>query len=157
MNKKLVIIGASLVLCLAGAGGGAYMFLNKAPAEAPAGEHAADDGHGAAQKQEVRRFVAVDNLNAPLTGSKNRNDWVFFEVSLEVRNDEDKKSLVVQMPRLRDAFLREIYARSVLKPDGSGQVDIDNVRSRFLKVANQVAGGDVVLDVLVTKTFRTRV
>lgn len=161
MNKKVIIIAAAAVLLLGGGGAGAFFFLGQKPAEAKAeddhGKGGHGGGHGDAAKAEARRFVTVDNLNAPLAGSANRNEWVFFEISLEVKNDDDKKSLVVKMPRLRDAFLREIYARTVLKSDGSGQVDIDGVRSRFLKAANQVAGSDVVLDVLVTKTFRTRV
>jgi len=162
VNKKVIIIAAAAVLLLGGGGAGAFFFLGQKPAEAKAeddhGKSAGGHGggHGEA-KPETRRFVTVDNLNAPLAGSVNRNEWVFFEISLEVKNDDDKKTLVVKMPRLRDAFLREIYARTVLKQDGSGQVDIDGVRSRFLKAANQVAGSDVVLDVLVTKTFRTRV
>lgn len=163
MNKKVIIIAAAAVLLLGGGGAGAFFFLGQKPAEAKAeddhgkgGGGGHGGGHGDA-KPETRRFVAIENLNAPLAGSANRNEWVFFEISLEVKNDDDKKTLVVNMPRLRDAFLREIYARTVLKTDGSGQVDIDGVRSRFRKAANQVAGGDIVLDVLVTKTFRTRV
>jgi flagellar protein FliL len=154
VNKKLLIIGAAgAILLLGGGGAGAYFLLGK---EKPAEE--------AEKKPEVpqidttpRKFVTVDNLSAPMPTAGARNDWVFFEVSLEVRTDDEKKSLVVMLPRLRDAFLREIYAKSVLKNDGSDQLDLDGVRNRFRKAANQVIGGEIVQDVLITKSMRSRV
>jgi len=155
VNKKLLIIGgAAAVLLLGGGGAGAYFMLLK---EKPPAEEAEKKPEPPQVDQTPRRFVNVENLTAPLPGNGKHNDWIFFEISLEVRTDDDKKSLVVVMPRLRDAFLREIYARSVLKKDGTDQIDMDGVRERFRKVANQVVGGEIVHDVLITKTLRSRV
>jgi flagellar protein FliL len=156
VNKKLLIIGAAgAVLLLGGGGAGAYLLLAK---DKPAEEQVEKKPEPPQIDTTPRKFVTVDNLSAPMPSSSgNRNDWVFFEVSLEVRTDDEKKSLVVMLPRLRDAFLREIYAKSVLKNDGSEQIDLDGVRTRFRKAANQAVGGDIVQDVLITKSMRSRV
>jgi flagellar FliL protein len=154
VNKKLLIIGAAgAVLLLGGGGAGAYFFLMKPK---PA-EEQAEQKPPPQVDTTPRRFVTVDNLSAPLGRSGQRHDWVFFEVSLEVRTDDDKKNLVIILPRLRDAFLREIYAKSVLKNDGSEQLDLDGVRARFIKAANTVVGAEIVHDVLITKSMRSRV
>ena len=57
-------------------------------------------------------------------------------------------------PRLQDAFLRELYSRTIATGDAAGNVDFDGMKKRLLKQARAVLGNDKVIDVLGTRAMR---
>jgi flagellar FliL protein len=144
LSKKLLIFGALGVLLLAGGGGAAYFFLFAGKKEAePA----------AAQPAAPPVFVQLDPLSVPLPREGKPPLYHFVTLTLQT-TELDKPKLVEMMPRLRDAFLRDLNANSVGRNDGSGELDLDLLKRRILKLTEQVMGGPIATDVLIVRTAR---
>ena len=62
--------------------------------------------------------------------------------------------LVAVMPRLRDAMLRELYRKPVVRNDGDGTINIDSVKTRMLAVAQGMLSAAKVQDVLIVKAIQ---
>lgn len=144
MSKKLLIIVVALVLLLAGGGGGAYFFLF-------AGKSEPEPEVTKAPSPPV--FVQLDPLSVPLPRPGKPPLYHFVTLTLQT-TEEGKPRLVELMPRLRDAWLRDLNANPVGRNDGSGELDLELLKSRILKLTEQVMGGPVATEVLIVRTAR---
>ena len=69
--------------------------------------------------------------------------------------DPDKVSVVAQsMPKLRDAFIRELYSRPVGTPEGLGPSEMDELKRRLLAQGRKVLGKELLDDVLIVNAMR---
>ena len=144
MSKKLLIFGAFGVLLLAGGGGGAYFFLF-------AGKNEAEPAAATVPAPPV--FVQLDPLSVPLPREGRPPLYHFVTLSLQT-TELGKPKLVEMMPRLRDAWLRDLNANSVGRSDGSGELDLDLLKRRILQLTEKVMDGPVATDVLIVRTAR---
>lgn len=155
---KMAVIALVAVLLLGGGAAGAYFYFAK-PAEASAGplneakkaEHEAKvekakEGEEAPKAQ----FVALDALILPIIDDSGVTQTVTMLVSLEVTDEATAKEVTNLTPRVKDAFIQDMYGSLNRKNamNASGLVDVASIKARLNKVALKVLGPDKVKDVL---------
>lgn len=145
MGKKIIIGGLAGVLLLGGGAAGAYVFFGSEPEIV--GEAAAETP---AAEAEEPVYVEMQPLSAPVMRNKRVRYYIHMKVSLQVAGEEAKLKVYQHMPRLRDAFVRELHARSVTRGRDDQSVDFGTVKARLLAQSESVLGAGVVTDVLVT-------
>ncbi len=158
---RLVIIGVVALLVLGGGGAGAYFFLLKKPAEAAVGEEGVEGAEDHAKKDEHKgkkdkgghgggsQFVELEPLILPIVDNEGVNQVVSLVVSLEVGSPEDAAQVTHMAPKLKDAYIQDMYGvlnrHAALK---GGVVQVADIKKRLYKISNDIMGEDVVHDVL---------
>lgn len=144
MSKKLLIIIAAVVLLLGGGGGAAYFFLF-------AGKH--DPEPEVANVPAPPVFIPLDPLSVPLPRPEKPPLYHFVTLTLQT-TELGKPKLVEMMPRLRDAWLRDLNANPVGRRDEPTELDLDLLKTRILQLTEKVMGGPLATDVLIVRTAR---
>ncbi len=155
---RMIIIAVAAVLLLGGGGAGAYFYFMN-PAEASVGEDEGVDSHGEEEKHAekgdhgkgsgVAEFVELDPLILPIVDNNGVSQVVSIVIALEVP-DAHAKDVVKQMtPRLKDAFIQDMYGvlneHAALK---GGVLQVRMLKERLNEISNNVAGDEMVNDVL---------
>lgn len=149
MRIAFLLILALLVL--GGGAAGAYFYF-QSPAEAAIGT---SDEHK--QAKEARRgrdaashkFVELDPLILPIIDEKGVNQIVSIVIVIEVGDDKKAASVQTLAPRLKDAFIQDMYG--VLNKHAAlrgGVVQVGMIKQRLREVSIRVMGEDMVEDVL---------
>jgi hypothetical protein len=141
MNKA-VVFGTIGVLRLGG-GGAAYMFLFK--------DQGADVE--AAKPALPAVFLQLEQLSVPLPRAGKPPIYHFVVLSLQT-TEPGKAELAAMMPRLRDAWLRDLNANPVARKDDPTELDMDLLKQRILQLTEQVMQGPVATDVLIVRAAR---
>lgn len=100
-------------------------------------------------------FVNVPWLPAPIMRNGVVVSYMIFEVRLQVASEGEAEEVRVQMPRLRDAFLRVLNKETMVKKDGSGKLDFEMISRRLKDSANKVMGEEKVDQVVIVKAVRS--
>lgn len=147
MSKKVLIGGLGALLVLGGGGAGGFLFFVKggAPEEEVVEEVVAEPV--------MPVFVELQPISAPVIRKSRVRYYVHFGVSLQLVDEAAKERVYQQMPRLRDAFLRDLHGRSVMRSDDAEEIDFDAVKMRLMAQAEQVLGRGAVRDVLLTRAL----
>jgi flagellar FliL protein len=155
---KLAIIGLVAVLVLGGAAAGAYFYLGK-PAEASAGpvdeaakaahdakaEKAAAEGEEAAKEQ----FVSLDVLILPVIDESGVTQTITMVISLEVPDEATAEEVKRLSPRLKDAFIQDMYGTLSRKNAmEKGVLQVGVIKERLNRISEKVLGPEKVNDVL---------
>jgi flagellar FliL protein len=154
---KLAVIAIVALLLVGGGAAGAYFYFDK-PAEAAGGpvdeaakaEHeakkeAAKEGEPAPQAQ----FVQLDPLILPLIGESGVTQTISIVVSLEVPDAASAEEVKRLSPRLRDAYIQDMYgalSRKSAMKDGVLQVDM--IKQRLNRASIKVLGEGKFKEVL---------
>ncbi|MCE7885930.1 MAG: flagellar basal body-associated FliL family protein [Alphaproteobacteria bacterium PRO2] len=155
---RMVLIAVVALLVLGGGGAGAYFYFSK-PAEASAGEAAKEvaashekgkdekkkgGGHGGGTE-----FVELDPLILPIIDNSGVTQTVSLVIALEVEDKVKAEEVKKLTPRLKDAYIQDMYGvlnkHAALK---GGVVQVSAVKSRLTKITTDVLGEDMVSDVL---------
>lgn len=155
--KKLIIIGGAAVVLLGGGAGGAFMTGMLDPLlgiEETKNEEEVAKAKDLEQAQDAI-FVELSPLMAPVISGGRVKQQVMLTISLQVKDVGAKNDLVRIMPKLRDAMLRELFDRPLVKDKGDGSLDINDIKSRMLRVAHGVLARDQVQDVLIVRASLT--
>lgn len=150
---KLVIIAVVALLLIGGGGTGAYFYFQH-PAEA-ATDATGDvkkvekekKGHG--EEKEQSSFVQLDPLILPIIGKDGLTQTVSMVIVIETPSEETKKEVTYMAPRLKDAFIQDMYgslAKDAIMKDGVIQVGA--LKSRLRSIGVKVLGDEMVTDVL---------
>lgn len=154
MRKIIVIL--MVLLILGGGGAGVYFYFFQ-PAEASAGaaaeeankEHekqAKGGGHGEAP---AAMFVELDPLILPVMDGNGPSQVVSIVVALEVADEETAKTVEAMSPKLKDAYIQDMYGMmnqyAALK---GGVVQVGMIKKRLNEITTHVMGENVVQDVL---------
>ncbi len=150
MNKKVVMGGVLALLMLGGGGAVGYKLLLAEPAEGP---EAAEQGGVEPVVETAPVYIAMQPFSAPVVYKNRLRYYVQLGVSLQLDSETSKEIVYNQMPRLRDAFLRDLHGNSVLRPGSKRMIDFDAVKSRLLAHAQSIFGAEVVRDVLITRAM----
>jgi flagellar FliL protein len=153
---KWAVIGLVAVLLLGGAGAGAYFYLAK-PAEAAGGpvdevkkaEHEAKtaEAEGAAIAQE--QFVSLNALVLPVIDEEGVTQTITMVISVEVPDETTAKEVERLSPRLKDAFIQDMYGvLSRKNAMQNGVVQVAMIKERLNRVSKKVLGPEKVNDVL---------
>jgi flagellar protein FliL len=138
-GKKKIIVLAAVVLVLAGAGGGGFFFWKKS--------HAAPEAEAAPVKKPVA-FLDLREMTvnlAPDSGN-DRQRYIKFKVSLEVKEAKVLPEVQPLVPRIEDAF--QVYVREMRASDLEGSAGMYRLREELLRrvnVATYPAKVDAVL------------
>lgn len=151
--KKLLFL-LVLLLMLGGGGAGAYFYFNH-QANASVGdteEHQAAaeaDSHGEAVTGH-HEYVELDPLILPIIDGNGVSQVVSLVVTVEVGSAHDEETVKHYEPRLKDAYIQELYGvlnkRDTLK---HGVVQVSMIKKRLQRVSNKVMGDDMISDVLI--------
>ncbi len=149
---RIFIFGLVALLILGAGGAGAYFYFMN-PANAAIGPE--DEKEKAAKANEHaesaadHKFVNLDPLILPIIDEDGISQVVSIGVVIEV-TDEEKEKLVQKLsPRLKDAYIQEMYG--VLNKHAAlagGVVQVGMVKDRLHKISDRVLGEDTVSDVL---------
>ena len=136
MGKIVVIGGLAGALLLGG-----YVVLGNA-------EEAAAEAPAVETSEAV--YIEMQPLSAPIMRNKRVRYYIHMTVSLQVAGEDAKRKVYQHMPRLRDAFVRDLHGRSVTRGRDDQSVDFAAVKARLLAQSERVLGAGLVTDVLVT-------
>jgi len=139
MKKILIIVVALAVL-----GGGGFFAWTKFMG---GGGKPVDGSLQASRADPV--YVEMEPLTAPFIRDGKFAQYVVLVVNLEVANDTNAEIVQSEMPRLRDAFVRELHALAAMRPADQRLINVARVKARLLAGANRVTGPGVVRDVLI--------
>lgn len=152
--KKLIVAVVALLL-LGGVGFAAYTYFGT-PAEAAAVE---GDKEKAVTKEQAEKdkaaadaaiaFVKMDSLVLPIVGKNGVSQVINLSITLEVKDELTAKEIEKLTPRLRDAYIQDMYGVLTQKSAmADGVVQVDFIKTRLNKVTEKVLGPDKVKDVL---------
>lgn len=152
------MIAVVALLVLGGGGAGAYFYFGK-QAEASIGdteehqdageahEKGKKGGHG--DKEHETTFVELDPLILPIIDENGLSQTLNLVVVLEVTGEENAKEVERLVPRLKDAFIQDMYGvlnkRAALR---DGVLQVGMIKERLGKISDKVMGEGVVDDVL---------
>lgn len=147
---RLLIIAVLALLILGGGGAGAYFYFS-APAEAAIGSSASDidAGRHPPPRNENHKFVQLDPLILPIIDDRGLTQVVSIIVVVEVENDTKADMVKRLSPRLKDAYIQDMYG--VLNRHAAMQgevIRVDILKQRLYDVSSRVLGSDTVEDVL---------
>ena len=153
--KKLVMILVALLL-LGGGGAGAYFYFNKAavasvdPKDLEKAAKKELTGKEKAEADAKVTFVKIDPLVLPVVNKDGVVQIVNIVVTLEVADPEVAKEIEKFTPRLKDAFIQDMYGSLSNKTatDINGVIEVNQIKARLNKITAKVLGEDKVKDVL---------
>lgn len=141
--KKLVI-AVAIMLMLAGATISVLKWLGIGPFGDPAEVEATGT-----TPDEPLHFVTMDVLVIPIFQGEKVAATVQIQLKLEATNLENASEIARLLPRLNDAFLRDLYGfipRHLRKEE---HLDVALIKDRLQLVGDKVAGPGVIKSVLV--------
>lgn len=157
--KKIVIIAGAAVVLLGGGAGGLFATGMLDPLLG-GGDQVVEDAEAVAKAEDLEKaqeaiFVELDPLMAPvIVGSKVRQQ-VMLTLSVQVKNIGAKNDLVRIMPKLRDAMLRELFDKPLVRDETDGTLDIPGIKGRMLTVAHGLLEKDGIQDILIVRAALT--
>lgn len=145
MKKILLLV--VLLLLLAGGGGGAYWWfflggmgdIEAAEEEAPPAEPPV--------------FVELDSLTVPVIRGGAVAKYILLKMTLEVADEAAREAVVERMPRLMDAYLRDLHQYFASVPVDS-PLNVRIVKRRLLEISRRIAGAERVDDILIQGAFQ---
>lgn len=153
MPKKLLIIAGAALLLLGGGGAGLH-FSGMLGTKAPVDQQAEEKKKEAERAAAAPVFLQLEPLTAPVMEGNRLRQQIILTLSVEFASTDARDDLLRKLPRLRDAMLRDLFAESILRADGTGAIDLDELKARMLQVARGVVGGEQVRNILVVKAVR---
>ncbi|MGA0394625.1 MAG: hypothetical protein ACO3MW_11265 [Rhodospirillales bacterium] len=141
--KKLVIAFVAIIL-IAGGTFGALKFLKLGPF--------ADKSAQEANKPkpiEPPRFIDMPQLNVPIFAQDKVAGTVLIQLKLETVGTANEAKVNRILPRLNDAFLRELHTFIPRLLQKTQRLDVFILKRRLQMVSDRVVGKGVVSNVLV--------
>lgn len=155
---KILPILITAVLFLGAGGAGGYFYFQQS-AEASFGpedrqaladkKQRALDKRSAEEKAANLRFVELNPIVLPIIDDSGVTQVVTLVVSLEVDGDKNAKFAENLSPRLKDAFIQDMYG--VLNRKASmdgGMIKVDELKERLNRLSHKVLGENKINDVL---------
>lgn len=153
---KMVVIAVLALVVLGGGAAGAYFYFAQ-PAIASAGpaDEAAKAAHEAktataeGEAAATQKFVQLDALIFPVIGDTGVTQTVSLVISLEVPDDATAQEVQRLSPRLKDAYIQDMYGALNRKDSmEKGVLKVAPLKARLNKVSARVLGEGKVNDVL---------
>ena len=152
---KIVILGVAVLLVLIGGAIAVMKALNMGPFADPA----AMDGAAvpaAAPRLEPPRFVDVPPLVIPVFSGGDVAAQIQINVKLETVGTDNERQINRLLPRLNDAFLRDLYAFIPRLLRESDRLNVFVLKKRMQLIADKVAGPGVIESVLIQSVTDAR-
>lgn len=139
---KLVIILVIVIVLLAGGGGAAYFF------------RADLFGDGAAPKAPIAKvadavFVDLESVTIAVIRNRRIEKHVVLQISLEVPGETERATVSHALPRLKDAFIKDLYDYYAVQPPGREGINVEAIKKRLKFTTDAVMGPGLVRAVLI--------
>jgi len=155
--KFVMMLMMAALLVGAGGAGGYFFFQNQAVASyAEEGTITKEDREAdkyaklsAEEADKYLRFVKLTPIVLPIIDNSGVSQVVTLVVSLEVNGDENAEYATNMIPRLKDAYIQDMYG--VLNRKASlegGVIKVDELKERLNRVSIQILGENKVNSVL---------
>ncbi|MGB0749691.1 MAG: hypothetical protein ACPGO3_13185 [Magnetospiraceae bacterium] len=144
--KRIIIV--LLVLLLLGGGAGAALFFLEIGPFAPAEEMDGEGDDAGITLGPAPTYVNMQPLNIPILDGDTVVTTLQVELSLQV-SEEKKEAVTHNLPRLRDAFLWDLYSYLPRVLRAGGRPDILVLKQHLMRVADKAIGSGMIEDVLV--------
>lgn len=151
---KKILIGVMALALIGGGGFGAYVYFMK-PAEAAVSDDAHADHKESSKKEKSHskdghyEFVELDPLILPVIDANGVSQTISIVVALEVANAADAAKVEGLSPRLKDAYIQNMYGmlnqHAAMK---GGVVQVNEIKDKLSNISNKVLGDELVQDVL---------
>lgn len=149
---KFVLVMIFAFLLLGGGGAGVYIYFQK-PAQAAVnanGEIVPAQKAAKKKPDTPSKFVEMDPLVLPIVTRNGVTQVLSMVVVLEVPDEKAMKSAEHLAPRLKDAFIQDMYgALSHEAVMSDGLLQVAPIKERLTRISNRVLGEDAVDDVLI--------
>lgn len=141
--KKFVIIFAVLLM-IAGAAVSIMKTMELGPfaPEGENGEEGSADSEDAPKKAKLEppRFVDMEPLVIPFIQGTKVSTTIQITLKLEAMGAENEAKIMKLLPRLSDAFLRDLYSYVPRLLSKRARVDVFVIKRRLQMVSDRVAG-----------------
>jgi len=146
-GKKLLIIGLLAGLLLGGGGGvGAFMMLAGGDEEKPHEEVVVVE-----EPKIDTQFVKMDRVTIPLVHNNRVFGNMVIDFSMEVDGDDNKMTVIRNLPEIRDAMLRHYSDTPIGKPDSPRSVDYPRLKKTLKDISNKILHEPLVMRVMVVQ------
>lgn len=146
MNKKIAI-AVAVVLMLSGVAVSAMKTLKLGPfAELP-GE--GEDAETATAAVEPPRFVDMEVLIIPVITGDRVATTIQIQIKLETVGAANETKIQQMMPRLNDAFVRDLHSFIPRLLGKNQQLDVGIIKQRLQAIGDKVVGPGTISAVLV--------
>ena len=141
MVKILIILGVVVVL-LAGGGGTVYFF------------RADLFGGGEPKKADIAKtpdvlFVDLESLTVAVIRNRRIEKHVVLQVSLEVADEPSRAEVSKALPRLKDAFIKDLYDYYAVRMPGQDGINVEGIKKRLKRTGEEIMGGGKIRAVLI--------
>jgi len=144
---KLIIILVIVAVLLLGGGGAAYFFR-----DALFGGETSETQ--AAAKLPIKRetdaqFVDLETINIAVIRNRRVEKHVVLQVSLEIASEEVRAKVSKALPRIKDAFIKDMYDYYAIIPLNRKGVNVEAIKKRLKRTVATVMRDGSVKDVLI--------
>jgi len=163
---KLILMAVVALALLGGGGAGAYFYFSGSTAEAALTEEEIlekerreRDEALAAKKEnsEAFEFVELDPLILPIVDRNGVSQVVSLVVTLEVYDAASAKKAEKIMPKLKDAYIQDLYGafnkHAALK---GGVIQVSTLKKRLQKISHKVMGSDEYVNAVLLQVVQQR-
>lgn len=155
--KKIIII-VVVILLLAGGGAAAFFFLQQEETDTAAGEAGEPGQEQAAaevepEKTEDPNYLDMENLAIPIIRNRRIEKHVILKVSLEMVDEDTLDDAKPYMPRLKDAFIKDLYDYYSYQSPGQ-KINTEAIKSRLKVAGDKVVGRGKIRKVLIQAAFQ---
>jgi flagellar basal body-associated protein FliL len=144
---KLIVILVIVAVLLLGGGGAVYFFKDTlfggADGEAQTAAKLPINAETAVD------FVDLETLNIAVIHNRRIEKHVVLQVSLEVVSDEARVTVSKSLPRIKDAFIKDLYDYYAIMPPGQQGVNVEAIKKRLKRTVDGVMRDDRVKAVLI--------
>ncbi|MBL6928332.1 MAG: hypothetical protein ISR44_04095 [Rhodospirillales bacterium] len=151
---RTIAISVAVLLMIAGGAIGVMKQIEWGPF-APGGDTPETAGSEDQSPPEPPRFVDMEALVVPVFAGDKAVGTIQIHIKLETLGAENEEALHRLMPRISDAFLRDLYVYIPRLLRKTGNVDVIAIKQRLQRVALKTAGKGRVENVLVQSVTET--
>ncbi len=155
--KKIIII-VVVILLLAGGGAAAFFFLQQEEANT-ASDEAGEAGQNPAdvqveaKKTDDPNYLDMENLAIPIIRNRRIEKHVILKVSLEMMDEDSLEDARPYMPRLKDAFIKDLYDYYSYQTPGT-KINTEAIKGRLKEAGDKVVGNGKIRKVLIQAAFQ---
>lgn len=155
--KKIIII-VVVILLLAGGGAAAFFFLQQEETSTAAGEAGEVGQDQAGVQLEAKRtddpnYLDMENLAIPIIRNRRIEKHVILKVSLEMVDEDTLEFARPYIPRLKDAFIKDLYDYYSYQSPGP-KINTEAIKGRLKEAGDKVVGRGKIQKVLIQAAFQ---
>jgi len=143
---KLIVILVVVAVLLLGGGGAVYFFRDVLFG---GGGAALTEGKPPIKATPKEQFVDLETINVAVIHNGRVEKHVVIQVTLEVATAEARPLVTKSIPRLKDAFIKDMYDYYAILPSTQRGINVEAIKKRLKRTADAVMRDGSIKDVLI--------